>query len=86
VLFLSRYLVGTMGPITKGTTRALLQDHIHYFPINVFARVFTEFQQLGVNETIGENLMFSDILHDFETVLGHKVVVIYCHLSELSVG
>ena len=37
-------------------------------------RVFAEFQKLGVgvNETIGENFMFSDILDDFETVLVHK--------------
>ena len=35
-------------------------------------RIFGKFQQLGVNETIGENFMFSGIFHDFETVLVHK--------------
>ena len=34
--------------------------------------IFAEFQHVSMNETIGETVMFSDIFHDFETVLGHK--------------
>ena len=46
-------------------------------------RVFAEFQQLGVNKTVGENFMFSGIFHDFETFLVHKSlnVPVNSHLS-----
>jgi hypothetical protein len=52
-------------------------DIIRVWDVNVCAdelcaSIWAEFQQLSMNEAIGEAGMFPDISHDFETVLGYK--------------
>ncbi len=52
-------------------------DIIRVWDVNVCSAelcpcILAEFQQLIMNETIGESVMFPDISHDFETVFDYK--------------